>query len=737
MIEKISLKNIATFDESGIQIDNLKKINFIYGANGSGKTVISNFLTTFENSGDSDCSANWEHETPLKTLVYNKKFRDDNFGESTIAGVFTLGKATADEKKVIKNKQDELEKLRKQRIEKNQTLGKLKDKKEEKEKEFTNTVWEYIYKKYKPNFKKAFTGHIKQKLFKKELLSQFSKNTSPILSIDKLKENAKTIFRETPSTLSHLNFTSFDEPLKIENQGVWNKKIIGKADVDIAQLIQKLNLNDWVNKGREYLQKEEETCPFCQEQTITTEFRKQLDNYFDESFTKSIQKIKNYVEEYNLSTDNLINTLTQIESAEKINQDTKLDIDIFSANLRTLSSQFDVNKSLLNEKTKEPSRSIDVISTAEQLNNIAQIIRKANEQITKHNDIVNNYNTAKKELIKSIWRYIIEENKATIENFNKKIKGLTEGVQNLTTEIKIKRNEYFTLDKEIKDLTQNVTSVQPPVDSINNTLHNFGFSNFKIVPSKSEKNSYQIQRENGDAATDTLSEGETTFITFLYFMQLAKGSIDEKTITDDRVLVVDDPISSLDSNVLFVVSSLLKEVIKEIKTNQGSIKQIILLTHNIYFHKEVSFIDGRTKNDNDTFYWILRKKDKRSSIQCYETENPIHTSYELLWKELQERDCNSGITIQNVMRRIIENYFKILGKYGDDDLIRKFGDSEEQEICRSLIYWINDGSHSIADDLFIENQESTNNKYFDVFKKIFSETGHESHYYMMMGNDNK
>ncbi len=53
-------------------------------------------------------------------------------------------------------------------------------------------------------------------------------------------------------------------------------------------------------------------------------------------------------------------------------------------------------------------------------------------------------------------------------------------------------------------------------------------------------------------------------------------------------------------------------------------------------------------------------------------KNPIQTSYELLWQELKDKERNSGITIQNTMRRIIENYFKILGKYGDDELIEKY-----------------------------------------------------------------
>jgi wobble nucleotide-excising tRNase len=219
-------------------------------------------------------------------------------------------------------------------------------------------------------------------------------------------------------------------------------------------------------------------------------------------------------------------------------------------------------------------------------------------------------------------------------------------------------------------------------------------------------------------------------------MQLTKGSTDKDTISEERILVVDDPISSLDSNVLFVVSTLLKKIIKEIKEGEGNIKQLTLLTHNVYFHKEVSFIDGRTQENRNTFYWILRKRDKISSIQSFKMKNPIQTSYELLWQELKDKDRNSGVTIQNSMRRIIENYFRILGKYGDDELIEKFTSNEEQEICRSLICWINEGSHSIADDLFVEAQSDIIEKYMKVFEGIFERTDNKGHYDMMMGIGN-
>ena len=328
-----------------------------------------------------------------------------------------------------------------------------------------------------------------------------------------------------------------------------------------------------------------------------------------------------------------------------------------------------------------------------------------------------------------------EDNKSKIGSFIKEVEGIQKGISNLSNEIETLRGQYSVLDNTIKELSRNVTSTQPSIDEINDILVLYGFNNFKIVPS-SEVNQYQIQRENGDLVESTLSEGEVTFITFLYFLQLAKGGTSEDNVNDERILVIDDPISSLDSNVLFVVSSLIKEIIKAIKNNDDIIKQLIILTHNVYFHKEVSYVDGSRQKDHKTQYWILRKNKNVSTIESYGTNNPIQNSYELLWSELQNPKNISAITIQNIMRRILENYFKILGKYKDDDLILKFGNKQEQEICRSLLCWINDGSHCIPDDLFVELPDSVIDKYSDVFRNVFINMGHIEHYNMMMGISN-
>ena len=44
MIERIVIKDVATFDDSEHVMEDLGKLNFIFGSNGSGKTTISRVL---------------------------------------------------------------------------------------------------------------------------------------------------------------------------------------------------------------------------------------------------------------------------------------------------------------------------------------------------------------------------------------------------------------------------------------------------------------------------------------------------------------------------------------------------------------------------------------------------------------------------------------------------------------------------------------------------------------------
>jgi wobble nucleotide-excising tRNase len=202
-------------------------------------------------------------------------------------------------------------------------------------------------------------------------------------------------------------------------------------------------------------------------------------------------------------------------------------------------------------------------------------------------------------------------------------------------------------------------------------------------------------------------------------------------ITSDRIIVIDDPISSLDSNILFIVSTLINNLKQRVRNN-SNFKQLILLTHNVYFHKEISFNKGNPKLADEGF-WILRKINDISQIHEY-AENPIKNSYELLWRELKEN--KNSITAPNIMRRILENYFKFFGNVDIYEIIDIFPE-DEKIVCYTLLSWANDGSHHIHDDLFVDNSQEQIEKYFTVFEKIFVNSDHHSHFVMMMGENLK
>jgi wobble nucleotide-excising tRNase len=176
----------------------------------------------------------------------------------------------------------------------------------------------------------------------------------------------------------------------------------------------------------------------------------------------------------------------------------------------------------------------------------------------------------------------------------------------------------------------------------------------------------------------------------------------------------------------------MKGLLDEVRRGSGHIKQVFVLTHNVYFHKEVTFNPGRrTAAMREETFWVIRKLGLVSRVEGHSV-NPIKTSYELLWGEVRRPDP-SNLTIQNTLRRILENYFNILGGVDPDKICAKF-DGADKLVCKSLLSWVNDGSHFASDDLFVSTDWATVERYLKVFRDVFEKQGHLSHYKMMMGD---
>ncbi|MDU9805828.1 AAA family ATPase [Helicobacter pylori] len=738
-ISQISLKKVATFDENGASFKDLNSINFIYGANGSGKTTTSSFLKNLAENGIEDKFANskiaWYNNESLKIEVYNKQFKEEQLRNSQVKGIFTLGKKTNENLEKIEIKKESINKENEKKIKNEASLQVLTQKKEKEEKDFADRCWEKLYKKNEEDFKETLEGFKRKEKFKEKILKEFENdkyNQSEIVGLEKLKEKIGIVFGENQTELALLecNLTDFDF---IENHSIWEQKIVGSGDAAIADLIKRLSNEDWVAWGREYI-KDNSICPFCQKETITEEFKKQLESYFDTSYQESIETIKEMKEDYTNKTDEVLERLDEIVETEQKNQQTKLNTEIFKRIIETLKNKINGNQQKMFDKGKEMSRSFKLESTKNEIKEIRDLIDTANQQIANHNEIIKDTKNQKKNCVEQTWKFLVNEFKSDIQEYNKKYCGLEKGINNLEKAISENQEEVKKLENEIKELEKNMVSIKPIVNEINTLLKGYGFTNFGLACTEDEK-FYRIQREYGQLVGETLSEGEVTFITFLYYYHLAKGSLKENDISKNKVLVIDDPISSLDSNILFMVSVLVKDLMKETMEEKTNIKQIIILTHNTYFYKEITLEYDLKRYQGKYSFWIIKKDNNISKIKNYK-ENPIKSSYELLWQEVKQAKENnaSWVSLQNVMRRIIEYYFRILGDFKHNDSLSEcFENIEEERVCNSFISWFNDGSHGISDDLFVQSQDTSIETYLKVFEKIFKETGHEAHYKMMIG----
>lgn len=457
-ISQISLKKVATFDENGASFKDLNSINFIYGANGSGKTTTSSFLKNLAENGIEDKFANskiaWYNNESLKIEVYNKQFKEEQFRNSQVKGIFTLGKKTNENLEKIESKTKSINEEKEKKKKNKKSLQKLEQERKEKEKDFTDSCWEKLYKKNEEDFKEILEGFKRKEKFKEKILKEFKNdehNESEIVKLEELKEKIGIVFSENQTELVSLecNLTDFDS---IENHSIWEQKIVGSGDVAIADLIKKINNEDWVAQGREYLSKDGNACPFCQKETITEEFKKQLESYFDTNYQESTETIKKMKEDYTNKTDEVLERLDEIVETEQKNQQTKLNTEIFKRIIETLKSKINGNQQKMFDKGKEMSRSFKLESTKNEIKEIRDLIDTANQQIANHNEIIKDTKNQKKNCVEQTWKFLVNEFKSDIQEYNKKYCGLEKGINNLEKAISENQEEVKKLENEIKEL---------------------------------------------------------------------------------------------------------------------------------------------------------------------------------------------------------------------------------------------------------------------------------------------
>ena len=732
MIESITIANIATYTSTPEALTGLSQFNYLFGSNGTGKTTVSRVIA--DEPSFPSCKVSWKSGTKLQPMVYNHDFVERNFTQSAeLKGVFTLGEKQVDTLDKIAAAKVQLDTLKTKAETLTQSLqgvngtGGKKGDLAALELALRDKVWTLKQKLDGTHSQNALKGYMGSKdSFKTKVLQELVTNKAVLLPLPELDKKAESVFGQTPTTEELIPEIDATKLLAHEGNQILQKRIIGKEDVDIAAIIKKLGNSDWVREGRTFHDVNDGVCPFCQQST-TSAFAQSLNEYFDETFVKDSKAVEDLVANYATDAARLQQQLAAIITL----QSKFMDVEKLKNEKALLDTKITLNNQLLAGKKKESSMVVVLESLANVLAAIKSLIDAANNQIGAHNKIVANLPTERANLSAQVWKFVLEELQIDLETFTKAKEGLDKAITAMSAQITAVTTDKNRKSAEIRELEKQTTSIQPTIDGINILLVSFGFQSFKLAKSTGG-NSYKLVRPDGADAKTTLSEGERTFVTFLYFYHLLKGSESDSGMTTDRIVVFDDPVSSLDSDILFIVGSLIKGLFDEVRAGLGHIKQIFVLTHNVYFHKEVTFNPDRRKvaMGEETF-WVVRKSDLGSKIEKHST-NPIKTSYDLLWTEIRRTD-RSNLTIQNTLRRILENYFKILGGIDPERICAMF-DGKEKLICKSLFSWVNDGSHFAHDDLYVSIDNAMVETYLKVFRDVFRKSEHFAHYRMMMGD---
>ena len=723
MITSIRLPLRTPFGHEQVMIDGLDRVCFFFGPNGSGKTTISQLIADESSLPDSN-AIQWDGGNPVRVYVYNRNFITANFAnKASVPGVFTMGKGMVDAQKKI----DELtEAIERDKSKKEAAQGNLEQARTELQAAQTQIVeacWS-TKRAIPAELQKQMPGHNTKARFKDGLLEHVAaaKDDDAKPDMAEIEKRAAIVFDDTVTAASDLPQIDLQRLISCEGADIFGKAIVGKEDIPIAAFITRLGISDWVEQGQKHI--EGDVCPFCQEHTLTDKLKADFESFFDETYQTDKNDLRAAAQRYADEADGIIAILKGIVTTHA----DFLDVPSLEARIAELDSNVNGNNALLHQKQNEPSRSVTLVSAKGICDAIQQLLDNAATAISNHNDMILHRAEQKADVVADLWRYAaitarpsvvpLQKNETTAYN---KITGLTNSISKIDG--RIRQNT-----EELRKAEASLTNVKETADAINVLLGRFGFTSFRIVVAE-DKTSYRIERKDGTPVEDTLSEGEASFLTFLYFYHLMNGSLESSGTTDRRVVVIDDPITSMDADVLFVTSSLVRQLAKEARDGNGNTEQLIVLTHNITFHREVTYV-RKKEGDSETSYYLVRKTGDHSVVEQCE-KNPVISTYELLWKDFLREDCNP-LTAQNIARRITETFFKLIGDPDLDGVITSMA-SPDREIARSYLAWANAGSHSPFDDETFQNTGESIDVYRRVLETIFESAGYIQHYEDMIG----
>lgn len=703
MIKKIkTIKDYAVFNnfdwdssvrDKGNNISEFKKVNIIYGRNYSGKTTLSRIFRSFEKEELHEKYPNSKFElkhTGTQLLnqvnlqnhnytirVYNKDFVADNLKclinpEESIEAFAVVGKENIDIEKKIREKEEELGEENSEAGLKHQYL--IEERKYRKKEDSYNEASQSLESK----LRKKANDDIKRNSLYKEVIYNINSIKNDIETISKnprheliekdisdkkalLKEEArKNISSITPFE------PSFRDLFKKSKQ-LLKKQI--KPSVPILELISNALLQEWVREGVKYHKDKREECAFCGGK-LSVGLWDKLEAHFNkesESFREKLNLQISLLEKEKEKVTKLINLkkedfyFTFLVEFESKSNGWKVESDKYISSIDSIVKQ-------LNKRQKDIFNTKKVIPLKDNTKKIVDLQAGIAELILKNTQktitLTQDQNNTREELrLNEVYRFIQDIDYYEEQN---KISGLKTETQDLRGNVESIGQKVNAIENEIKILKLKMKDERRGAEKVNEYLnHYFGHEGLKLVATEDEESSgFKFKIIRGEEPAFNLSEGECSLVAFCYFMAKLE---DTETKGKDLIIWIDDPVSSLDSNHVFFVFSLIENVItkpykKEDGSNRFSYKQLFISTHNLDFLK---YLKRLSHPKNEMEYFLIDRIGKNSRIilmpsylKAYITEFNylFHQIYKCSIVENVETEHNCFYNFGNNLRKFLEAY---------------------------------------------------------------------------------
>lgn len=519
--------------------------------------------------------------------------------------------------------------------------------------------------------------------------------------------NCEAILRDTVhEPITNIRFQHQYSTYKDEAVSLLEKEI-GTSN-KIQRLIHDTALNLWVKRGVE-IADNASICPFCGN-PITDEFWSELHAHFDEES----RKLENDI-------GGLIEQIRKEINKGAIN-DASIKLQLYSEYI----GKYEVAKKLLDEKLSEYynalqelidqlekrlaniSHPVEFLSDKNCDNDIEEALNRLNLVLNENNsyagELKNKQTSAKTVLrLKEVEDFCNTIDYRAVSEKIEKLKSIRDAAESKLNDVKDDlSNKQEALDGKKRLLNDEELGAK----HVNEYLNDFFGHHFVTLEAhKDNDDAKQIKfciMRNGKPAYN-LSEGECSLISFCYFM----AKLDDVATSGQKPIIwIDDPISSLDSNHIYFIFSLI--VSKIAKT--GCFSQLFLSTHNLDFLKYLNRLnsyrlDGNGKQAADSkAYFLIERIGNHSSIQAlpkYLKSNA--TEYNYLFSQIYKvsqcvavTDDNYDIlySFGNSARKFLEMYLYF--KYPtDEELLPKLKRFFEPEDVPPILInrLVNEDSH--------------------------------------------